>query len=67
MPLHIDSLVSRVRTTDGEPVEGEWSEEQLDRLVELVRERLARDRRDADQVADATRIGADAFATGRAE
>ncbi|QFZ18653.1 hypothetical protein [Saccharothrix syringae] len=67
MPLHIDNLVSRVRTADGDAVGGEWSEEQLDRLVELVRERLARDRRDAEQVADATRIGADALAAGSAE
>lgn len=67
MPLHIDNLVSRVRTAGEDADDRGWSEDQLDQLVELVRERLSRDRRDAEQVADATRIATDVHATGSVE
>jgi regulator of sirC expression with transglutaminase-like and TPR domain len=67
VPLHIDNLVSRVRTDCEDADDHGWSEDQLDQLVELVRERLRRDRREEEQVADATRIVTDVHSTGSVE
>lgn len=53
MPLHIDNLTSRVHVSTGDLP---FTDEQLDRLVALVRARLANERRDAAHIEEATTL-----------
>jgi hypothetical protein len=53
MPMHIDNLSSRVHVATGDLP---FTDEQLDRLAELVRARLAHGERDARESDDATRL-----------
>jgi hypothetical protein len=53
MPMHIDNLTSRVHVSTGDLP---FTEEQLARLVELVRARLARDERDGQANTEATAL-----------
>ncbi|GAA4547914.1 hypothetical protein [Amycolatopsis samaneae] len=53
MPIQIDNLSSRVHVATGDLP---FTDEQLDRLAELVRARLARQERDARESDEATRL-----------
>lgn len=53
MPMHIDNLTSRVHVSTGELP---FTDEQLNRLVDLVCARLAAQKRESAQSAEATRL-----------
>ncbi|MBP2328874.1 hypothetical protein JOF56_009259 [Kibdelosporangium banguiense] len=57
MPLHIESLTSQVRTQPDSP---SWTNEDLDRIADLVAARLDRRRRAAALLAEATDLWPDA-------
>lgn len=57
MPLHIENLTSQVRTQPGSP---SWTDEDLDRIADLVAARLDRRRRAAALLAETTDLWPDA-------
>jgi hypothetical protein len=57
VPLHIENLTSQVRTQPDSP---SWTNEDLDRIADLVAARLDRQRRAAALLAEATDLWPDA-------